>query len=112
MIEAVVLWNEPNNLSHWNFHLDPDWERFTEMVKAAPTRSARVNPDLPIVLGGVSVVRLRLPAADGLARASWNMWMWSASTGFRWIGIIGRSRSGRTGSRKPREVTGKPVWVT
>ena len=32
MLEAVVLWNEPNNLSHWNFHLDPKWERFAEMA--------------------------------------------------------------------------------
>src|SRR5215213_2329564 len=23
MIEAVMLWNEPNNLSHWDFEIDP-----------------------------------------------------------------------------------------
>jgi beta-xylosidase len=54
MIEAVVLWNEPNNLSHWNFHLDPGWERFAAMVKSASRAIRRVNPTLPIVLGGVS----------------------------------------------------------
>ena len=54
MVEAVVLWNEPNNLSHWNFHLDPGWERFAAMVKAASRAIRRVNPALPIVLGGVS----------------------------------------------------------
>ena len=25
MIEAVMLWNEPNNKSHWDFEIDPDW---------------------------------------------------------------------------------------
>ena len=25
MVEAVMLWNEPNNLSHWDFNLDPDF---------------------------------------------------------------------------------------
>jgi len=25
MVEAVMLWNEPNNLSHWDFKIDPDW---------------------------------------------------------------------------------------
>ena len=33
MVEAIVLWNEPNNLSHWNFKLDPEWRRFAEMIK-------------------------------------------------------------------------------
>jgi len=28
MVEAVMLWNEPNNLSHWDFHIDPDWKLF------------------------------------------------------------------------------------
>jgi hypothetical protein len=54
MVEAVVLWNEPNNLSHWNFKLDPGWVRFAEMVKLTAQAIRRVNPDLPIVLGGVS----------------------------------------------------------
>ena len=26
MVEAVMLWNEPNNKSHWDFQLDPDWK--------------------------------------------------------------------------------------
>ena len=32
MVEAVMLWNEPNNLSHWDFKVDPDWKMFAEMV--------------------------------------------------------------------------------
>jgi len=54
MVEAVVLWNEPNNLSHWNFHLDPAWCRYADMVKLASQSIRSVNPELPIILGGVS----------------------------------------------------------
>lgn len=28
MIEAVMLWNEPDNKSHWDFPIDPEWTRF------------------------------------------------------------------------------------
>jgi len=54
MVEAVVLWNEPNNLSHWNFKLDPDWSLFAQMIKLSSQAIRRVNPNLKIVLGGVS----------------------------------------------------------
>ncbi len=54
MVEAVMLWNEPNNLSHWNFHLDPQWERFGEMVLSSSRAIREINPQLKIVLGGVS----------------------------------------------------------
>ena len=30
-----MLWNEPNNLSHWNFEIDPEWSTYAEMVKLA-----------------------------------------------------------------------------
>ena len=32
MVEAVMLWNEPNNLSHWDFELDPGWQVFARMA--------------------------------------------------------------------------------
>ena len=35
MIEAVMLWNEPNNLSHWDFEIDQGWETFAQMIRAA-----------------------------------------------------------------------------
>ena len=35
MIEAAMIWNEPNNKSHWDPELDPDWSRFAEMAIAA-----------------------------------------------------------------------------
>lgn len=34
MIEAVMLWNEPNNLAHWDFRLDPEWHLFAAMIKS------------------------------------------------------------------------------
>ena len=54
MVEAVVLWNEPNNLSHWDFKLDPGWTRFGEMVRLSSAAIRAINPDLSVVLGGVS----------------------------------------------------------
>src|SRR5260370_22676180 len=56
MVEALMLWNEPNNLSHWDFKLDPDWNRFAAMVIAASHAVRRENPGLPIVLGGISPI--------------------------------------------------------
>ncbi len=56
MVEAVMLWNEPNNLSHWDFKLDPDWKRFAGMAITAAKAIRRENPELPIVLGGISPI--------------------------------------------------------
>jgi beta-xylosidase len=56
MIEAVMFWNEPNNLSHWDFHLDPEWRIFGAMVKAAAMAVRARNPGLRRVLGGISPI--------------------------------------------------------
>src|SRR5438309_718269 len=33
VIEAVMLWNEPNNASHWDFvDVDPEWRIFSDMA--------------------------------------------------------------------------------
>lgn len=56
MVEAVMLWNEPNNLSHWDFQIDKDWKIFARMVIAAARRIQEVNPALTIVLGGISPI--------------------------------------------------------
>jgi len=50
MIEAVKLWNEPNNQSHWDFHVDPRWEQFSAMAGGAARRIRALAPGLPIVL--------------------------------------------------------------
>src|SRR3954469_24117591 len=56
MVEAVMLWNEPNNLSHWDFKTDPDWKVFAQTAIAGAKAVRRVNPDIPIVLGGISPI--------------------------------------------------------
>lgn len=56
MIEAVMLWNEPNNLSHWDFQVDTDWSRYAEMVKLAAQAVRAEAPRLTRVLGGISPV--------------------------------------------------------
>lgn len=56
MVEAVMLWNEPNNVSHWNFEADPGWQIFSKMVKAAGQAVRAEHFHLPRVLGGMSPV--------------------------------------------------------
>jgi beta-xylosidase len=56
MIEAVTFWNEPNNKSHWDFEVDPEWGRFAEMVKRASHAVRKKNPGLIQVLGGTSPI--------------------------------------------------------
>lgn len=56
MIEAVMFWNEPNNKSHWDFELDPEWDIFAAMVKAAGQAVAAENKNLTRVLGGISPI--------------------------------------------------------
>ena len=56
MIEAVMIWNEPNNRSHWDFDLDPDWKIFAEMAKCAADAVASEAPRLTKVLGGISPI--------------------------------------------------------
>jgi beta-xylosidase len=56
MIEAVMLWNEPNNKSHWDFSIDPGWQIFGKMVCAASEAIRAEAPDLPKALGGISPI--------------------------------------------------------
>ena len=56
MVEAVMLWNEPNNLSHWDFKIDPEWKMFATMCLAGAAAVRRENPHVPIVLGGISPI--------------------------------------------------------
>ena len=51
-----MIWNEPNNASHWDFEIDPDWSRFAEMARLAGDAIAAENPRLPRVLGGISPI--------------------------------------------------------
>ena len=56
MVEAVMLWNEPNNLSHWDFKVDPDWKMFADMAIAGARAIRQVNPEMKIVMGGISPI--------------------------------------------------------
>ncbi len=56
MIDSVMFWNEPNNLSHWDFELDKDWQIFAPMVKQAADAVRAENPRLTRVLGGISPI--------------------------------------------------------
>ncbi len=56
MIEAVMFWNEPNNKSHWDFEIDPGWNKFADMIKLATDAVIAENPRLTRVLGGISPI--------------------------------------------------------
>ena len=88
MIEAAMIWNEPNNQSHWDPEVDPDWSRFADLVIRAGGAIRDVNPAVTRVLGGMSpidpgwVQRMRghgaLDAVDVVAvhgfPLDWNLW--------------------------------------
>ena len=111
MVEAVMLWNEPNNLSHWDFKLDPDWKMLPDMVIAASKAIRNENPELPIVLGGISPIDphfIELLGSYGVLDAvdvvsvhgfplDWNHWQIQD-----WPKKIDEIRA----------VTSKPVWVS
>lgn len=107
-----MLWNEPNNLSHWDRYQDPDWALFVDMVRQAGERLARVAPGLPRVLGGISPIDSRFIANlfdQGIGESvdivavhgfplDWNRWHLA-----EW----------RARLENIREVSrGKPVWAT
>jgi beta-xylosidase len=111
MIEAVMLWNEPNNLSHWDFEIDPEWDAFAEMTRLAADGVRSVRPDMTCVLGGISPIdplfirrmegkgvieKMDVIAVHGFP-LDWNHWQitdWPCKL------------------REIREVTSLPVWVS
>jgi len=111
MVEAVMLWNEPNNLSHWDFHLDPDWRKFAEMIQLTAAAIRKLNPELKIVLGGISPIDPKfielmgsygvLDAVDVVAvhgfPLDWNHW-----SIHDWPKKLDEIRA----------VTTKPIWVS
>jgi len=110
-VEAVMLWNEPNNLSHWDREQDPEWLRFAEMVKLAAAAVKAENPKLRVVLGGISPIdpeflsHLQLQGVLGAVDViavhgfplDWNHWQLD-----EWPVKL----------QSIRAVTDKPVWVT
>jgi beta-xylosidase len=51
-----MFWNEPNNLSHWDFQVDSDWGIFSSMIKTASSAVSAENPGLLRALGGISPI--------------------------------------------------------
>jgi beta-xylosidase len=111
LIEAVMLWNEPNNSSHWDFHIDEGWRIFASMARVASSAVRAENSSVVRLLGGISPIDpgfLRNMAEQGVLDEvdavgvhgfplDWNLW-----THEEWPGRIA----------SVREVTNLPVWVT
>jgi beta-xylosidase len=55
-IEAAMIWNEPNNKSHWDPDIDPEWTTFGAMTMEAARAIRSVNPAVKRVLGGISPI--------------------------------------------------------
>ena len=51
-----MIWNEPNNKSHWDLELDPGWPLFARTAIEAAKAIKSVNSHLPRVLGGMSPI--------------------------------------------------------
>jgi beta-xylosidase len=111
MIEAAKFWNEPNNKSHWDLELDPEWKAYGRMVRLASQAVRAENSALTQVLGGISPIdagfmqRLRddrvLDGLDAVAvhgfPLDWNNWQIA-----EWPVRISEIEA----------VTHLPVWVT
>jgi len=111
LITAIKFWNEPNNVSHWDSKLDPEWKDFSAMTVLAAQRVRELAPDLTLVLGGISpidpgfITRLAnfgvLECLDAVAvhgfPLDWNHWQIN-----EWPQKIADIQ----------RVTALPVWVT
>ncbi|PWC36099.1 glycosyl hydrolase [Azospirillum sp. TSO35-2] len=111
MIEAAKIWNEPNNKSHWDPNLDPEWDLFARMTILAGQAIRAENPAITRVLGGMSPIdpsfvrrldeRGVLEEVDVVAvhgfPLDWNLWQID-----EWPNKIDEIRA----------VTTKPIWVT
>jgi beta-xylosidase len=56
MIEAAMIWNEPNNMSHWDFQVDQDWVVFAKMARLAGQAIRAESTSVKRVLGGISPI--------------------------------------------------------
>jgi beta-xylosidase len=111
MIEALMLWNEPNNKSHWDFEIDPEWKAFAAMLRAAGDAISAERPKLPRVLGGISPIDpgfIENLTAQGALKSvdvvaihgfplDWNHWQIH-----EWPDKI----------ESIRAVTDKPIWIS
>jgi beta-xylosidase len=111
VIEAAMIWNEPNNKSHWDPELDPGWTRFAAMARLAARAIRAARPNLPRVLGGISPIDpgfignlaaqgvlddVEIVAVHGFP-LDWNLWQID-----EWPQKLAEIRA----------ITAAPVWVT
>jgi beta-xylosidase len=111
VVEAVMLWNEPNNLSHWDFEIDKDWTMFAAMANVASAAVRAEQRGLTQVLGGISPIDpgfIQNMAAKGVLDSvdvvavhgfplDWNHW-----TINEWPAKLDEIRA----------VTTKPIWIS
>jgi beta-xylosidase len=110
-VDSVMIWNEPNNKSHWDFEIDQGWQIFAKMVNAAADCVKSINPRLLCMLGGISPIdpgfitllgkqevlrHLDVVAVHGFP-LDWNHW-----TIHEWPAKLAEIRA----------VTALPVWVS
>jgi beta-xylosidase len=106
-----MFWNEPNNKSHWDFEIDPDWNKFADMIKLAADAVGSENSRLTRVLGGISPIdpsfiqnlqakgaldKMNVVALHGFP-LDWNDW-----TIHEWPDKI----------QQIRNVTRLPIWIS
>jgi beta-xylosidase len=111
VIEAAMIWNEPNNLSHWDFEIDGDWRVFAQMARHAGAAIRAEHATLPRVLGGISPIdpafvgnmarqgvldHLDVVAVHGFP-LDWNHWMID-----EWPSKLDEIRA----------VTSLPIWIS
>ena len=111
MVEAVMFWNEPNNMSHWDAGVDPGWRLFARMVTLAADAVEAEAPQTTRVMGGISPIDpafiTNLESQGALARMDavavhgfpldWNHWQIND-----WPERIAAVRA----------VTDLPIWVS
>lgn len=56
MLKAVMLWNEPNNLSHWDYTIDPQWSIYALMCRWAAEAIRAESAETTIALGGIAPI--------------------------------------------------------
>ena len=118
-IEAVELWNEPNNLYKWDFReLDPGWRKFGRMVALAAGRARAFGT--PSVLGGMIPVDPHWLAlmdrhgavepVDAVAIHGFPGMWWEHAPNWDWYGHWQGWR--QKVDSIAVEARGRPVWIT
>ena len=111
MLKAVMLWNEPNNLSHWDYSIDPQWATYA-LMRWARKRCAGRRKTSTVVLGGIAPIdpdfvglvmdqhglesELDVVAVHGFP-FDWHLWQIE-----EWPARVAEVRA----------VTGRPIWAT